>query len=230
MATSIPVIAIDGPSGSGKGTISQLLAQKLGWHFLDSGALYRVLALAVQQQTISIDNPEIIELLALQLDVKFEPQHIGMMPRVILEGDDVTDDIRSEICGNLASKIAVFPAVRKALLERQRAFRMLPGLVADGRDMGTVVFKDAALKIFLQATDEERAKRRYRQLQENGINVSLEDVLAELKDRDDRDKTRSASPLVPAEDAIIIDTTGLSIEQVIAKILAIASDYMVCAL
>lgn len=230
MAASIPVIAIDGPSGSGKGTISQLLAQKLGWHFLDSGALYRVLALAAQQQTISMDNPDAIELLALHLDVKFEPQEIGMMPRVILEGDDVSEDIRSEICGNLASKIAVYPAVRQALLERQRAFRLLPGLVADGRDMGTVVFKDAPLKIFLQATDEERAMRRYRQLQENGINVSLEDVLTELKGRDERDKTRAVSPMVPAKDAIIIDTTGLSIEQVIAKILVIANDYMVCSL
>ncbi len=230
MAASIPVIAIDGPSGSGKGTISQLLAQKLGWHFLDSGALYRVLALAAQQQTISMDNPDALELLALHLDVRFEPQQIGMMPRVILEGDDVSEDIRSEICGNLASKIAVFPAVRQALLERQRAFRMPPGLVADGRDMGTVVFKDAPLKIFLQATDEERAMRRYRQLQENGINVSLDDVLTELKDRDERDKTRAVSPMVPAKDAIIIDTTGLSIEQVIAKILVIANDYTVCAL
>lgn len=214
-----PVITIDGPSGTGKGTISQLVAKELGWNLLDSGALYRVLALAAKQHAVDINNEQGLEVLAAHLDVQFNANSAKATSRIILEGADVTDAIRTEECGNNASKAAALPKVRRALLERQRAFCEKPGLVTDGRDMGTVVFPDAMLKIYLDADVEERAKRRHNQLKEKGINVSLAQVLEELAVRDVRDKKRSVAPLKPAMDAVIVDTSGLSIEQVLDRIL-----------
>ena len=222
MDQHIKVITIDGPSGSGKGTICQLLASKLDWHFLDSGALYRILALAALTQRIPLDDEAQLVNCAHQLQVKFKVQHISDVPQILLDGQDVTETIRSEICGNTASKISALPLVRQALLARQRAFKQAPGLVTDGRDMGTVVFPDADLKIYLDASTEERAQRRYKQLNERGINANLATITAELKERDARDKSRSIAPLKPADDAIIINTTGLSIQEVIAKILPLA--------
>lgn len=229
MPNKAPLITIDGPGSTGKGTVSHLLAHKLGWHLLDSGIFYRVLALAAQQNTTELDNEEALHLLALNLDIQFVTKEIGTEPRIILENDDVSEDIRSEKCGNAASKVAALPMVRKALLARQRSFLKPPGLVADGRDMGTVVFPDADLKIFLVATFEERCQRRYRQLQQKGINVSLADVSQELKMRDERDKSRVVAPMKPATDAIIIDTTNLSIEHVVKMILAKLKEHLICS-
>lgn len=209
-----PVITIDGPSGSGKGTISLLLAQKLGWHLLDSGALYRVLALAAEQHKLDLQNEAALEVLATHLDVQFIATDHTPLARIVLEGIDVTDSIRGEECGNAASIIASLPGVRAGLLARQRAFREGPGLIADGRDMGTVIFPDAEIKFFLDASPDERAQRRYNQLKSKGINVSLAKILEEVKERDYRDRNRAISPLVPAKDAILIDTTDLSINQV----------------
>lgn len=219
---SNPVITIDGPSGSGKGTISQLLSKRLGWNLLDSGALYRVLALAAKQHGVDFKNEAALEVLAAHLDVQFKPDSSQSMIRVILEGSDVTDQIRTEECGNNASKIAGFSQVRTALLERQRAFCEAPGLVADGRDMGTVVFQDAPLKFYLDASLEERAERRAQQLKDKGINVNLASVLQELNERDTRDASRNVAPLKPAQNAVIIDTTGLTIEQVLDNVLKCA--------
>lgn len=213
-----PVIAIDGASGTGKGTVSQLLAKRLGWKFLDSGALYRVLALAAHKHSVVLDNEKALEVLAEHLDVQFIAQE-NKWPKIVLEGEDVTETIRSEKIGNAASIIAAFPAVRAALLSRQRAFREPPGLVADGRDMGTVVFPDAQLKIFLLASTEERVLRRYNQLKEKGINVNLNDLIEALRERDRRDQERLVAPLRPAEDAICINTDHLTVEQVVEKIL-----------
>lgn len=215
MNTKVPVITVDGPSGGGKGTLSLMLAKTLGWHFLDSGALYRVLALAATRHSVALDNHEALAVLAGHLDVVFkhEPQEI------LLEGQIVTLAIRTEECGNGASIVAAVPAVRTALLERQRAFLEFPGLVADGRDMGTVIFPEADLKIFLEASPQERAKRRQAQLKQQGIDVSLDGLFAEIQKRDARDKGRSVSPLVPAHDAIVIDTTQMPIETVFAKVM-----------
>jgi cytidylate kinase len=213
-----PVITIDGASGTGKGTVSQYLAKRLHWKFLDSGALYRVLALAAQKHSVALDNEAALEVLAEHLDVQFIAQE-SEASQIILEGEDVTDIIRSEKIGNEASIIGALPAVRAALLSRQRAFRDAPGLVADGRDMGTVVFPDAELKIFLYATPEERAKRRYNQLKQRDISVNLSDLIKELLERDRRDTERTVAPLKPAEDAIQIDTDYLTIEQVVERIL-----------
>lgn len=216
---NIPIVTVDGPSGTGKGTVSQLLAQKLRWHFLDSGVLYRTLALAIDKHFIDLNNEQAIEILAANLDVRFETQGIGLPSRVILEGEDVTDAIRSERCADQASQIAVLSNVRFALLARQRAFQEAPGLVAEGRDMGTIVFPDAQLKIYLDALLEERAKRRYFQLKETGKDVSLDAICTELRLRDERDMGRIVAPLKPATDAVIIDTTHLSIDAVIRQIL-----------
>lgn len=213
-----PIITIDGAGGTGKGTISQILAERLGWNFLDSGALYRVLGLAAQKHQVALDNEKALEVLAEHLDVQFIAQK-GHFPRIILEGEDVTQLIRTEKIGNAASIVGALPAVRTALLERQRVFRELPGLVADGRDMGTVVFPDAELKIFLKASLEERVSRRYKQLKEGGINVNLHDLIEELRERDKRDKERAVAPLKPAEDAICIDTDPLTIDQVVERIM-----------
>ena len=215
----VPVITIDGPGGSGKGTISYLLAQELGWHLLDSGALYRVLALAAQHHQVNIDNEQDLTVLAAHLDVQFRPHDTDPSCEVVLEGEVVTRDIRTEDCGRDASVVAAFGAVRTALLERQRAFRELPGLVADGRDMGTVVFADAELKIFLTASAEERAERRYKQLKGKDFDVSLRALFEDIKARDERDAQRAVSPLVAADDAIQVDSTGLSIDEVFAQVM-----------
>lgn len=215
---SVPVITIDGPTASGKGTITRLLAQRLGWHILDSGALYRLVALAARKHSISFDDAESLRPLAAHLDVEFVVDEDSGEIVTLLEGEDVTQELRTETCGNDASQVASVPAVREALLERQRAFRQAPGLVADGRDMGTVVFPDAVLKIFLTASAEERARRRYNQLKEKGLNVNMGDLLDEIAGRDARDRERSTSPLVPAEDAIQLDTSELSIDEVVDRL------------
>lgn len=215
---SAPVITVDGPSGVGKGTLSQRLASHLGWHFLDSGALYRLLGLAARRQGFELSDEAALESLALNLDVKFVPAEHGDTT-ILLNNHDVTRDIRTEQAGNDASKVAAVPVVRAALLQRQRDFCQLPGLVADGRDMGTTVFPDAPLKFFLTASAEVRAERRYKQLKEKGLDASLTTLLAEIAERDERDRTRSVSPLKPAEDAILIDTSHLGIDEVFAIVL-----------
>ncbi len=221
MNSNIPVITVDGPGGSGKGTLSHLLAKELGWHFLDSGALYRVLAFAAQRHGVALDAEEALVILAEHLRVQcLEPHGPGGETRIILEGDDVTHAIRTEECGNAASKIAAFPLVRTALLERQRVFRQAPGLIADGRDMGLVIFPDAILKLFLLASAEERALRRYHQLKQKGINVSLCEIQAEMLERDHRDKTRLTAPLMPAKDALLVDTNGQSIQEIFRQVMS----------
>ncbi len=215
---TVPVVTVDGPSGVGKGTVSLLLTQRLGWHFLDSGALYRLVALAAIRHSVALEaEPEVAEL-ARELAVEFIPRGRGE-PAVMLDGQEVTAEIRTETAGGNASRVAAHTAVRQALLERQRAFRQPPGLVADGRDMGTVVFPDAKVKLFLTASAEIRAGRRYKQLKEKGLDVSLSALLAEIEARDARDRGRSSSPLRPAEDAVVIDTSELSIDEVFTRAL-----------
>jgi cytidylate kinase len=216
-ANRVPVIAIDGPSGSGKGTVAQILARELGWHFLDSGAIYRILAYAAQRRGISLDDPGALADLGRNLPVVFSP----IDAKIALDGIDIKDEIRTESAGNAASQVAAIPEVRAALLARQRAFREPPGLVADGRDMGTVVFPDAAVKIFLTASAEERARRRYNQLIEKGLDANLSSLVAAIAERDQRDATRSVAPLVPAEDAEVIDTSEFDIEQTVARVQAV---------
>lgn len=218
-ALNIPVITIDGASGTGKGVVMQWVAKELGWNLLDSGALYRVLALAAQKHRISLDDEPALEQQALHLQVEFVESEMGEPPQILLEDQDVTSIIRTEQIGNAASKIGAFPAVRTALLDRQRAFREEPGLVTDGRDMGTVVFPDANLKIFLTASPSVRGLRRFKQLKEKGIHVNLSDLIQELGERDKRDQERAVAPLKPAEDAICIDTDLLTIEQVVERII-----------
>ncbi|MDO8826273.1 (d)CMP kinase [Methylophaga sp.] len=217
--SEIPVLTIDGPSGSGKGTLAQRMAEKLGWHYLDSGAIYRVLAQAALMQQIDLADESALAKLAEHLDVQFLLNH-GQL-QVILQGKDVSLLIRSEQAGNAASKVAAFPAVRAALLQRQRDFRQPPGLVTDGRDMGTVVFPDAAFKVFLTASAEVRAERRYKQLKEKGIDSNLSDLVAEISERDERDMQREVAPLRPADDAVIMDSTQLGIEAVLEKVSAL---------
>lgn len=219
MTRKEPVITIDGASGTGKGVVTHLVAKQLGWRLLDSGALYRVLALAAQKHGILLENELALKVLAENLDVQFIAREVGIPPQIILEGQDVTETIRTEKMGNAASKVGSLPTVRKALLSRQRAFQEPPGLVADGRDMGTIVFPDAELKIFLLASAEERAKRRYKQLKEKGINVTLSDLIEELRERDKRDQERTVAPLKPADDAVCIETDHLTVEQVVDRIL-----------
>jgi cytidylate kinase len=215
-----PVITIDGPSGSGKGTIAGLLAQQLRWNLLDSGALYRLLAFAAGNHGVELSNEASLKLLAAHLDVQFSAATNGQGQRIILEGDDVSQAIRSETVAAGASQVAALHTVREALLQRQRAFQEAPGLVADGRDMGTVVFPEAPLKIFLTASAEERARRRYLQLKAKGDDVSLSSLLDEIRARDERDTQRAVAPLKPAADAIQLDSTELSIDQVLERIMS----------
>lgn len=219
MANAIPVITVDGPSGSGKGTISQILASKLGYHLLDSGALYRLTALAVIKNDISLEDTQAIEHAALNLDVVFEPSNDGSEQRVLLAGEDVGVQLRLDETSAMASKVAAIPEVRTALLTRQRQFRQNPGLVADGRDMGTVVFTDAQHKVFLTASPEIRAERRHKQLIEKGVNANIPHLLKSIIERDERDRTRTVAPLVPAEGAFVVDSSNLTIDEVVQQIL-----------
>ncbi|WMY95187.1 MAG: (d)CMP kinase [Arsenophonus sp.] len=212
-----PVITVDGPSGVGKGTLSQALANELGWQLLDSGAIYRVLALAALYHNVDIKSEQALIPLAANLDVSFKPRDKTIS--VFLEGKEVSNEIRREKISNMASLTAIFPEVRKVLLNRQRKFRIKPGLIADGRDMGTVVFPDATIKIFLDATPGECARRRMEQLQKKGFDVKLSNLLVDIKKRDFRDRNRVIAPLRPAKDAYILDSTKLSIKGVIKKAL-----------
>ncbi len=217
----MPVITVDGPSGSGKGTVCRLLADKLGWDVLDSGAIYRVLSLAALHHQIALDNEEALVPLAANLDVQFLVDSQTNAGKVILEGEDVTSTIRNEEVGAAASKVAALPRVREALLRRQRAFKTERGLIADGRDMGTVVFQDALLKIYLTASAQERARRRYVELNERGLDVTLSGLLQDIQARDERDMNRTVAPLVPADDAIEIDTSELNAQQVFDKVITL---------
>lgn len=210
---AIPVISIDGPSASGKGTVAQRVAGKLGFHYLDSGALYRLVALVALRLRVDLGDEAMLSDIATRLDVVFEDAEIR------LENVNVTDAIRAEACSNAASKVAAYPQVRTALLERQRAFRQLPGLVADGRDMGSVVFPGAILKIFLTASAETRAQRRYKQLMEKGIDANISTLLQDIRERDARDSERSVAPLQQGADASLLDTTSLDIEQAVDSVL-----------
>ncbi len=219
----IPVVAIDGPSGSGKGTVSRRVATTLGWHLLDSGALYRLVAIAGQRAGLAADDEAGHARLAGHLEVRFEVDELGG-ERVVLGGEDVTRELRSEAAGSAASRVAAWPSVRSALFETQRRFMREPGLVADGRDMGSVVFRDAGLKIFLTASAEERARRRHKQLKEKGLGVNLAALSADIAERDRRDATRAVAPLVACEDAVVIDSTRLGIEEVVERVLALARE------
>jgi cytidylate kinase len=216
--SDVPVITIDGPSGSGKGTVSQLLAQALGWHYLDSGAIYRALAYAAEKAglDISLQHAEIVQL-ARDLDLSFRPAADGGAT-VLLDDADISASIRTEECGAMASKLAADGDIRAALLQRQRDFRQPPGLVADGRDMGTVVFPDATHKLFLTASAQVRAERRYKQLKDKGINDSIPRLFTVISERDARDSQRSNSPLAPATDAIVLDTSEMTLDEVIEHV------------
>lgn len=217
----VPVLTIDGPSGSGKGTISRLVAERLGWHLLDSGALYRAVGYAAGMEGLDLSDAEAVTRCAETTRIGFRADPAGGETRVIVNGLDATDELRTETAGAAASAIAAIPSVRQALLAKQRSFRKAPGLVADGRDMGTVIFPDAAHKVFLTASAEERAKRRYKQLKEKGLNVTLGTLLREIEARDARDASRPVAPLKPAADAVRVDSTGMAIEAVVAKVLAL---------
>ncbi|MBB1060498.1 (d)CMP kinase [Marilutibacter spongiae] len=218
MTTDTPVLTIDGPSGSGKGTISRLVAQRLGWHYLDSGALYRAIGLAAGWADIDLDDHG--ALVRCTFDTRIGFRDDGDELRVLVNDVDATGELRTETAGAAASAIAAIPEVRAALKDRQRAFRQPPGLVADGRDMGTVIFPDAPFKVFMTASADERAQRRYKQLNDKGVSVTLDGLLREILARDARDAQRAVAPLRPAEDAVRIDTTGLSIPEVVEQVLA----------
>ncbi|PVZ71622.1 (d)CMP kinase [Pelagibaculum spongiae] len=219
---TVPVITVDGPGGSGKGTLCQLLASELGFHLLDSGALYRISALAAVRAGLDKSQPEQLAAMAAKLEIAFLPGEVGEPTRVLMNGDDVTAEIRTEKTGEMASKIAALPQLRDALFQKQRDFQITPGLIADGRDMGTVVFPEAPLKIFLTASSEERAKRRYNQLKAKGLDVNLSALQRDIAERDLRDSQRATAPLKPAVDAVMLDSSTLSIEQVLEKALQLA--------
>lgn len=218
------IITVDGPSGAGKGTLCHALAEKLGFDFLDSGAIYRITALAAVKAGIALDDEDALAEIGRRLDVKFVPKDGEI--NVILNGENVGDQIRTAEAGQNASKVAVFPKVREALLQRQRDFSTSKGLIADGRDMGTEVFPEAQVKLFLDASAEERAKRRVKQLQEKGFNANFDEILAEIKERDFRDRNREVAPLVPAKDALLLDSTSLSIDEVVRQALDHISQYI----
>ncbi len=222
MTANTPVLTIDGPSGSGKGTISRIVAQRLGWHYLDSGALYRAVGVAAGWADLDLGDGGALVRCAFDTAVTFRDAEDGEL-RVLINGHDATDELRTETAGAAASAIAAIPEVRAALKERQRVFRQAPGLVADGRDMGTVIFPDAAHKVFLTASAEERAERRYKQLKDKGVSVTLDGLLREILARDARDANRAVAPLRPALDAVRIDTTGLGIEDVVTRVLDVVS-------
>jgi cytidylate kinase len=209
-----PVITVDGPSGSGKGTLAGLLAERLGWHLLDSGALYRIVGAQAVARGLALDDEAVIAEMAAGLDIRFEDD------RVLVDGEDLTRAIRTEAVSSAASQVAALEGVRQAIFDLQRAMRRAPGLVADGRDMGTVVFPEAELKVYLEASPEVRAQRRYNQLKNKGLSVNLRALLASIRQRDERDTRRAVSPLRPAQDAILVDSTELTIEEVLDRVLA----------
>lgn len=221
MSKPIPVLAIDGPSGSGKGTIARAVAERLGWHLLDSGALYRAVGYAAGMAGLDLSDAEAVARCALTTKVGFRDPGDGGDTRVIVNGQDATDELRTETAGAAASAIAAIPSVRTALVDKQLAFRRAPGLVADGRDMGTVIFPDATPKVFLTASAGERAKRRYKQLKEKGLDVTLASLVREIEARDARDASRAVAPLQAAADAVRLDTTGMPIAEVVAKVLSL---------
>lgn len=220
-APTIPVLTIDGPSGSGKGTISALVAKRLGWRLLDSGALYRAVGYAAGIGGVDLSDVDAVTRCAVATKIRFRAAGDGGETRVIVNGHDATDELRTETAGAAASAIASMPSVREALVALQLGFRKSPGLVADGRDMGTVIFPDASFKVFLTASAAERAKRRYKQLKEKGLSVTLGGLQREIEARDYRDASRSVAPLRPADDAMLVDTTGMAIDEVVAKVFSV---------
>jgi CMP/dCMP kinase len=222
-----PIVTIDGPGGAGKGTLCMLLAAHFGWHLLDSGAIYRVLAVAAYKRGVDLDNTEELVQLAQTLDICFPIENEQV--QIVLDGLNVTHEIRTEVTGNMASQIATQPPIRTALMQRQQDFAQSPGLIADGRDMGTVVFPAAHLKIFLDASAEERAKRRQLQLQLKGLNVNFDNLLQEIQERDSRDRNRPVAPLIPAKDAIIIDSTYMSIDAVFNQVIQLVNQRFIRA-
>ena len=219
--THVPVLTIDGPSGSGKGTVSLRVAEQLGWHLLDSGALYRAVGYAASMADVDLSDAEAVTRCAQSAKIRFLPSADGGEARVWVNGVDATADIRTETCGAAASAVAAIPAVREALTAKQLAFRKPPGLVADGRDMGTVIFPDAPFKVFLTASAKERAKRRYKQLKEKGLSVTISGLQREIEARDERDASRPVAPLRPAEGALLVDSTGMAIDEVVARVIAL---------
>ncbi len=220
MSKPVPVLTIDGPSGSGKGTISRAVAQRLGWHYLDSGAIYRAVGQEAAWEGIDLSDPDAVAACAARTEIRFVNEGAGE-PHVLVNGKDATRALHTESAGAVASAIAAYPSVRAALVDLQLRFRQKPGLVADGRDMGTVIFPDAPYKVFLTASAAERARRRYKQLKDKGVSVNLDSLLHEIAARDERDAGRAVAPLKPADDAVILDSTGMPITEVIERVLAV---------